>query len=130
MILAARAAFLSKWRQITAALSENTFLQEIPADDVRLVNIGNALEIVDAFLRPCVAKDSDHDKRLFNLEEIMKRSARFGFLLFSQPSSFQFDWSDTGSGLVVFPGLLKVSDENGKPVASPRAFGPKEVVPI
>lgn len=101
----------------------------MPADDLRLVNIGNALELADTFLRPC-AKDEDHEKRLFNLEEIMKRAARFGFLLFSQPSSFHFDWSDNDSGLVVFPGLLQVSDDNGKPVASPRVFGKKEVVPI
>lgn len=124
-----RVAFLSKWRQITAALSGNTFLQEIPADDARLANIKGALALADTFLRP-YAKDADHDKRLFNLEEIMKRAARFGFLLFSQPSSFQFDWADSGSGLVVFPGLLQASDDNGKPLASPRPFGQKEVVPI
>jgi hypothetical protein len=129
LIQAARVAFLSKWRQITAALSGNTFLQEMPVDDPRLTNIRSALELADTFLRPC-AKDAEHDKRLLNLEEIMKRAARFGFLLFSQPSSFHFDWIDSGSGLVVFPGLLQVSDDFGKPVASPRAFGQKEVVPI
>lgn len=129
LICAARVAFLSKWRQITAALSGNTFTEDMPADDLRLVNINNALHLADTFLRPC-AKDGDHEKRLANLEAIMKRASRFGFLLFSQPSSFHFDWSDGGSGLVVFPGLLQVSDDNGKPVASPRVFGKKEVVSI
>ncbi|TID22976.1 hypothetical protein E6O75_ATG02150 [Venturia nashicola] len=124
-----RVAFLSKWRQITAALTGNTFTQDIPGDDARLVNINSALHLADTFLRPC-AKDGDDEKRLINLEEIMKRAARFGFLLFSQPSSFHFDWTDNGSGLVVFPGLLQVTDENGKPVASPRTFGSKEVIPM
>lgn len=122
-------AFLSKWRQITAALSGNAFTQELPKDDSRMANIARALSLADTFLRPC-AKDVDHEKRLVNLEAIMKRAARFGFLLFSQPSSFQFDWTDNDSGLVVFPGLLQVSDENGRPVASPRAFGSKEVIPL
>lgn len=129
LIPSAHVAFLSKWRQITAALSGNTFTKEIAADDNRLVNINSALDLADTFLRPC-AKGGDDDKRLVNLEEIMKRAARFGFLLFSQPSSFHFDWTDDGSGLVVFPGLLQVSDDNGRPVASPRKFGSKEVIPI
>ncbi|QDS69004.1 hypothetical protein FKW77_009468 [Venturia effusa] len=126
----ARAALLSKWRQITAALSGNIFSQEMSADDPRSANVNNALELADTFLRPC-AKDSDHEKRLFNLEEIMKRAARFGFLLFSQPCSFDFEWTDNGSRLVVFPGLLQVSDEHGRPVAPPRVLGStKEVVTI
>lgn len=100
----------------------------MPADDPRLANIGSALNLADSFLRPC-AKDAGDDERLVNLAEIMKRAARFGFLLFSQPSSFDFDWTDNG-GLVVFPGLLQISDDNGKPLVSPRTFSQKEVVPM
>jgi hypothetical protein len=61
----------------------------------------------------------------------MKRAARFGFLLFSQPSSFRFDWSEGGAEpLVVFPALLQVTNDDAKPLSTPRALAPKEVVPL
>jgi hypothetical protein len=129
MATTARVAFLSKWRQITAALCGNTFTQEIMTEyDTRLENIRNAVKEADQFLAP-YANIGD-EARLRNLEEIMKRAARFGFLLFSQPSSFRFDWMAASGGLVVFPALLQVTDDEGKILPSARVFSQKEVMSV
>jgi len=125
-----RMAFLSQWRQITAALTGNFFTQETMAEnDSRIENIRNTVQSADQFLAP-YANSADHDARLRNLEEIMKRASRLGFLLFSQPSLFRFDWSDNGGGLVVFPALLQTSDDNGNMLPAPRRFSEREVVPV
>lgn len=94
-------------------------------NDPRLTNIRNAVREADQFLAP-FAKDADQS-RLRNLEEIMKRAARLGFLLFSQPSSVLFDWQEGSTALVIFPGLLQISNDDGKALASPRVFAQKEL---
>jgi hypothetical protein len=94
------------------------------SDDPRLQNIRNTLQMANSFLAP-YADGQDEQIRLRNLEEIMKRAARFGFLLFSQSASFRFDWGDSGAGVVTFPGLVQVTDEAGKSVG--RVFAEKEV---
>jgi hypothetical protein len=124
-------AYLSKWRQITAALSGNIYTQEpMAANDARLASIRQALQLADTVLAH-YANGAEQEARLRNLEEIMKRSARFGFLLFSQPSSFRFDWtSSVGSGLVTFPALLQTTDEDGAALRSARLFLEKKVVAV
>jgi hypothetical protein len=97
------------------------------ADDTRLHNIRNALQLANGFLAP-YANGQDEQTRLRNLEEIMKRAARLGFLLFSQPASFRFDWNESGADVVVFPGLVQVTDEAGKSVG--RVLAEKEVAAL
>ena len=55
--------------------------------------------------------------RVLNLSEILKQASDLGMWLFSQPSSFRFDWA-TGipqsfEGVIVLPGLVKETDEKG-----------------
>lgn len=61
-----------------------------------------------------------------NLEEILKRSAQFAFTLFSQPTSWKFDWQNgqnvNSGSLCIFPALVQVTDENGEPLHPPRPF--------
>ena len=73
----------------------------------------------------------DDQERMRKLEEIMRRAARFGFLLFSQPSTWSFDWEapqNAGRGaLVIFPALLQVGDDEGKQRSMPRALEDQEL---
>lgn len=68
----------------------------------------------------------DNIKRVRNLEEIVNRAARYAFTLFSQPSSWHFDWKEqqsvTSGELCIFPSLVQIIDENGEPVVPPRPF--------
>ncbi|EON62946.1 hypothetical protein W97_02172 [Coniosporium apollinis CBS 100218] len=128
----ARIAHLSKWRQITAALMQPTYGQGVMSgDDHRIHNISDAMELLEAVLRPFATDQPDSEQRRRNLEEILKRAAKFAYVLFSQPSFWQFEWNDSRmerDSLVVFPALLQTADEAGQPLSRPRVFGEMEVV--
>jgi hypothetical protein len=65
-----------------------------------------------------------------NLEGIMRRAAQFAFRLFSQPRSFQFDYTGTGQpdSLLMFPALLQTTNDEAQPISPPRVLSEKEVV--
>lgn len=90
--------------------------------DSRRRNIGNALQSLEKILYPYAENHHDNEERLNKLEEILKRGARFGFLLFSQPSLWRFDWTMEAGTLIVFPNLLQISDESGQTVSEPRVL--------
>jgi hypothetical protein len=116
---------------MTATLSQSHYGQEsLSANDPRTASIQDALGKVDLFLAP-LASPADPEARKRNLEEIFKRSARLGWTLFSQPSEFRTDWdNEVRQAVVVFPGLLQFTDENGKILRHPRVFGEKEFAPF
>ena len=92
--------------------------------DGRILSIQNAMEVLDGILHPYADSRMDNKRRRDNLEEIVKRAAAFAFTLFSQPSSWQFDWMaeqsvKTGS-LCIFPALLQRTDESGNLIHPPR----------
>jgi hypothetical protein len=79
-----------------------------------------------------------------NLQGLMAEGARFGLLLFQQPGSWVVDWeipnpkhADSkigGSGrakaaaIVLFPGLIKTVDEEGKRYVEARSVLTAEVL--
>jgi hypothetical protein len=93
-------------------------------------NIGQAIVAADSVLAPFVntSIEATSDKRIRNLDSIMRRAAQFAFLLFSQPSSFSFDWVAQQGRLVVFPGLQQTVNEDGYACRPPRVFSEPEVV--
>jgi hypothetical protein len=118
-----RMAFLSKWKTISASLFHSTHGQtSMPESDARITNIRKATALADSVLRPYAKAGEDHQSRLQNLEEIMRRAARFAYVLFAQPSFYTFEWQAMGKGLVVFPALVQVTDENGTMLRQPRVF--------
>ncbi|KAL9607047.1 MAG: hypothetical protein Q9167_008001 [Letrouitia subvulpina] len=126
-------AFISKWRTISAALLQRTYGSgSFSSSDPRNRNINNALEALNSLLRPYADGQHDDKERERKLEEIMRRAARFGFLLFSQPSTWNFDWEtpqNAGRGaLVIFPALLQIGDDTGKKSPMPRALEEQELV--
>jgi len=129
----AQEAFTSKWRTITAALMSKTFSRtHISHSDPRMPPITHTLQILDDVIGPYAVGRDPNNSRRKNLEEILKRAASFAFLLFSQPTSWQFAWDDTSNqsgSLVIFPALLQTGDEEGRPIRPPRVSGQVEVVP-
>lgn len=117
----------AKWRAITAELTQSRYARNpFTADDSRLQNIQSAARILENVLRSYSDSRMDNGQRIQNLEEILKRAAQFAFTLFSQPSSFHFDWQK-GEGvksgsLCIFPALVQVTDENGTSIQPPRPF--------
>jgi hypothetical protein len=61
-----------------------------------------------------------------NAAEIFKSAADVGILIFSQPSSFTYQWSssqENRSGvIVVTPAFWKVADENAMPLERPQVM--------
>ena len=94
--------------------------------DDRLHNIQGAAGILDNILRPYSDSRMEDGQRTRNLEEILKRAALFAFTLFSQPSSWNFDWQNEvgvkSGSLCIFPALVQVMDESGESVKPPRPF--------
>ncbi|KAF2851971.1 hypothetical protein T440DRAFT_48602 [Plenodomus tracheiphilus IPT5] len=120
-------ALLGRWRAMTAALLEPTYVRNaFMASDSRNSSIRATVGVLDNVLQPYANSRMENDQRRHNLEEIVKRAAAFAFALFSQPSSWDFDWREKqsiGSGeLCIFPALLQVTDETGEFIRPPRPF--------
>ncbi|KAL8901351.1 MAG: hypothetical protein Q9207_005246 [Kuettlingeria erythrocarpa] len=127
-----RMAFMSKWRAITASLLQSKYGgNSFSSYDPRNPNIAEALRSLDAILAPFATEERDSRERTQKLEEILRRGARFGFLLFSQPSTWEFDWNtppNAGRGaLAVSPALLQVGDDNGRRLPRPRTLEEQEL---
>ena len=123
----AHALYMSKWRVITAELLQSVYARNpFSAVDPRSQNIKAAINVLEGILQPYTDSRVDNTQRRRNLEEILKRSALFAFTLFSQPSSWKFDWQDEevfkSGSLCVFPALVQVTDDNGDSVKPPRPF--------
>lgn len=119
--------FYTKWRALTAELLQATYLRNpFSANDGRIRNIQAAATLLDSVLRPFADSRMDDGARSRNLEEILKRSAQFAFTLFSQPTTWDFDWQNDqeikSGSLCIFPALVQAADENNNPINPPRPF--------
>jgi len=98
-------------------------------------SIRQAVLAADSVLAPFINGSPDADKRLGHLEGIVRRASRLAFLLFSQPSSWAFEWT-TGVGMqqsgqvVIFPGLLETVSDEGLVRRPPRVFSEPEVAAV
>lgn len=106
---------------------QSTYVRDpFNASDSRNASIQAVVRALENILRPYADSRIDNEQRKRNLEEIIKRSALFAFTLFSQPSTWGFDWQEhhgvkTGE-LCIFPALVQLTDETGKSLSSPRPF--------
>ncbi|CAO1605258.1 hypothetical protein XANCAGTX0491_008780 [Xanthoria calcicola] len=124
--------FMSRWKAFTAALLHDRYgSSTATASDARNRNISEALQALNAVLSPFADEQRDDRERVQKLEEILKRGARFGFTLFSQPSQLDFDWNappSAGRGtLVISPALTQVADDSGRRLPRPRVLEEQEV---
>jgi hypothetical protein len=71
---------------------------------------------------PWAMSPNNFGSRRENLINIMKGGSETGFMLFSQPSTFQWVWRSSSAGagkggslkVVILPGLVKVRDEEAR----------------
>ncbi|KAJ9628851.1 hypothetical protein H2203_002754 [Taxawa tesnikishii (nom. ined.)] len=120
------------WRAITATLGKHTYGQlSDESDDARSANIHHAVESLNTILRPFADLRHNDRARLDNLAELLRRAARFGFMLFSQPSLWEFDWGlereMRQDRLVVFPALVQIDESGGNASARSRKLTEREV---
>ncbi|EPE28768.1 hypothetical protein GLAREA_09889 [Glarea lozoyensis ATCC 20868] len=78
----AQLALYSKWKTITAALLQGQYGNELGDNDPPNESINLMIATADSVLRPFVGQ-AESDARQHNLRAIVKRAARFAFLLFS-----------------------------------------------
>ncbi|PVH85557.1 hypothetical protein DL98DRAFT_606741 [Cadophora sp. DSE1049] len=129
-----KATLASKLKVISGALLQTRSGQPQPLQSAKLEHrIEQALLIVNDFLTPFIdsSVDATTDKRIRNLESIVRRASQLAILLFSQPSSWAFDFGKSGTAqqgtIVVFPGLLETVSEDGIVRQPPRQFHQPEV---
>jgi len=122
-------AALTRWRQLSAFLlnpsrSERTPL--IPTEDVSTQQAQHLTTILNRFTGAFASSDREQAYEQENhLREVIVECAGLGYVLFSQPAEFRFNFIDKGSApnrgkcLVTFPGLEKIRDESGMGHQSP-----------
>lgn len=117
----------SKWKTITGAL----LLQQAgnQPDDLAQ-SFTDVIANIDAVLAPFVAKSVDGGQRYKNLNMILTRSAKLTFLLFTQPGSFRFDFSERQGTLVVCPALVQTVDDRGQALSHVRVLLEKETASV
>ncbi|KAL6154990.1 hypothetical protein ACJQWK_01236 [Exserohilum turcicum] len=118
---------VTKWRVITAGLMNSNYAHTaIDVSDSRYASIQASLVMLDRVLQPYADLRMKNEERKRNLEEVLKRSASFAYTLFSQPSTWKFEWQKgqgvTSGELCVFPALVQVADETGQQINPPRPF--------
>jgi hypothetical protein len=118
---------LARWRVTTAELMQGSYVRDsFTSSDSRNGSVQTAVNTLENILRPFADSRMDNGERRRNLEEILKRSALFAFTLFSQPSTWGFDWQETqgvkSGELCIFPALVQLTNETGQAVNPPRPF--------
>lgn len=101
--------------------SERTPL--VPTEDVSTQQAQYLTTILNQFTGVFASGDREQAYEQENhLREVIVECASLGYVLFSQPAEFRFNFTDKasrGKGLVAFPGLEKVRDESGMAYQSP-----------
>ncbi|KAI1093251.1 hypothetical protein F5B19DRAFT_491583 [Rostrohypoxylon terebratum] len=116
---------LTQWRQLSAFLlhpsrSDRTPLA--PSEDISTHGAQQLAVALNAFLEPFVSSDRQERYEQENhLREVIVECVAFGYLLFSQPCEYRyrFEGGVRPNYIVVFPGLDKISDEEGHRYPSP-----------
>lgn len=75
-----------------------------------------------------VTGNSNEERDVYQLAHLIGEGAIFGYHLFTQPSEWALDWSWPQPGrtldLVLFPALLKTSDDQGHILSAPELKAP------
>ncbi|PSN59229.1 hypothetical protein BS50DRAFT_641111 [Corynespora cassiicola Philippines] len=111
----------SKWKVLTATLLKNNQNLQSPGES-------KLFKELNAVLAPFVQGSSEEDQRRDNLNLIIRRAAALALLLFSQPGSFRFDFSNQTKGIVVFPALVQIVGDQAQKLSPPRLLLEKEML--
>ena len=90
---------------------------DVNENDPRQINIRDLANALHETLHHLLGEDRD-EQQLRELKRLISEGAIFGYILFTQPSEWTFDWTrsthNQSADIVVFPALLKTSDESGR----------------
>jgi hypothetical protein len=90
---------------------------DVNENDPRQINIRELAGALHETLHPLIGDDRA-EQQLRDLKRVISEGAIFGYILFTQPSEWAFDWTRStpsqSADTVVFPALLKTSDELGR----------------
>ncbi|KAH6876576.1 hypothetical protein B0T10DRAFT_552444 [Thelonectria olida] len=125
---------LVSWRRITTFLmhenpQERTPLRPPPSVKPQVEALVTELE---GFLFNFASMDDAQppfDQRA-SLEAVISQCVEFGYEVFSHPCDWQFTFPPQEKGVVVLPGLEKLSSSRGELYGSPRVVLAPEVAPI
>jgi hypothetical protein len=99
----------------------------ISRNDPRQVNIGELAKRLGQIVHAITGNGND-ERDVHQLTRLIGEGAIFGYHLFIQPSEWTFDWSWPRPGrtldLVLFPALLKISDDQGHILSAPELKAP------
>ncbi|KAK6853860.1 hypothetical protein PG995_010672 [Apiospora arundinis] len=117
-----------KWRQLSAFLlhpnrSDRTPL--LPSEEGIAQQAQQLAKELNRFLEPFVVRGRELNYEQENhLSQVLVECARFGYLLFSQPAEYRFNYDSHGrrGGVVVCPGLERVADGEGRQYSKPQVL--------
>jgi hypothetical protein len=101
------------WRITTARLVSDSYIRSSQ------VRVDEARTSLVALLRPMVEMDKVQQWSS-NLESVMTYAAQFGWSLFSQPANYDFVWEEASTELIVYPGLMQVTTDEGELLSKAR----------
>ena len=105
----------------------------ISSNDPRQHNLTELANALNALLQD-FSSNSNSAERQQSLDEIVRRGARLGYMLFTQPSTWSFDWTNNSSSpqdaLVVYPALVQTGDGRGQRRPRAEPYSDKEIVAI
>ncbi|KAK0942415.1 hypothetical protein LTR29_006001 [Friedmanniomyces endolithicus] len=111
----------AEWRVLTGFLLPNP----APIHDGTVgveANIARAALALTQAFAPWELPGKSNGDRTGSLRVILQLASKAGILLFTQPSTFMFEWSSRagaqGNSLIITPALLRRLDASGKPLRS------------
>ncbi|KAK8867493.1 hypothetical protein PGQ11_006071 [Apiospora arundinis] len=124
----AMSAAMTKWRQLSAFLlhasrSDRTPLS--PPEETVAQQAQQLAKELNRFLQAFVVPGRELNyEQEDHLRQVLAECARFGYLLFSQPAEYRFNYEGHGrrGGIVVCPGLERVADGEGRQFSKPQVL--------
>lgn len=119
------------WHRLTAFLmhenpDRRTRLLPPPSVEPRVEAL---IMLLQEFLVHFVRIDDDHciDKQQARLAGVFRQCVKFGYEVFSHPTDWEFAYPQQEQNVVVVPGLLKRSTNEGELCRPPRMLLPPKV---
>ncbi|KAK8105103.1 hypothetical protein PG999_008462 [Apiospora kogelbergensis] len=119
---------MTKWRQLSAFLLHPNRSDRAPLPPPEEAVAQQAQQLakeLNRFLQAFVVSGREINyEQEDHLRQVLAECARFGYLLFSQPAEYRFNYDGQGrrGGIVVCPGLERVSDGEGRPFSKPQVL--------
>lgn len=128
---------LRRWRLLSAFLLHPNRSQRtaLPTNETAMAPQAKLLiDTLDPFLSPFVHADhaAGRYQQRSHLEAVILEVAKFGHVLLSQPSEWKFVYTTglQGRTAVVCPGMVKVSDRDGRRYSELRQVVAPRAVPL